>query len=351
MHPSGLVITVNEMRRIPFTGGLGGHGKQDEIRINLTIVNTGLRTFRLEPNKDFAIELGKMYFPQEDPEGRAQKQPFNVFPSTQSRIDLYFKVPSDDTYDPILIFNLEDSEARVLCSPDLEALVEKSNKNLLNTQEAVRLAQFYIDSSRYSEAQKLVERALAADPNNNQLLMQMASIYEGNYDKGAAAEYLERVNPASITSYDEACTLARQAVNLGHYRLAIAVLEPYELINKLDEKSRVVLARAYYYEDDFASSEKILNQLVRDGTKDRLVFFTLGNIKDKLNNTEDAIKFWEKAIELDPDYCEAYFNLGVGYFKQQNIEKAREYWKKVLLLQPDSSILEATEDALKATEY
>jgi tetratricopeptide (TPR) repeat protein len=82
-----------------------------------------------------------------------------------------------------------------------------------------------------------------------------------------------------------------------------------------------------------------------------MVYFTLGNIKDKQNSVDEAIPHWEKAIELDPDYCEAYFNLGVGYYKLDKIEKARDFWQKVLFLRPDSVILRATEDALKATEY
>jgi tetratricopeptide (TPR) repeat protein len=351
LHPGGLVLTVNEFRRSPFTGGLGGQGKQDEIRVNLTLVNTGMVTFRVDPARDFQLELSRRFDIADDPEGRSEKMPFNIFPSTQSRIDLFFRVPAADKLQPLLVFNLQESEVKVLCDPELEALAQRSLTGSISTREAVELARFYVDFGHFSAAEKIVEKALQADSSNNQLWMLMAAVHEANYDNRAAAECLDRVNPSLISTYEEASSLARQALNLGHYSLSIAVLEPYESINKLDEKNQIVLARAYYYEEEYPKAEKILQRLENQNSSEAMVYFTLGNIKDKQNSVDEAIPHWEKAIELDPDYCEAYFNLGVGYYKLDKIEKARDFWQKVLFLRPDSVILRATEDALKATEY
>ncbi len=277
-------------------------------------------------------------------------KPFNVFPSTQSRIDLYFKVPAGDTCEPVLLFVYEESDVRVFCSSELERLAEKAAAQNLSSTDAVRLARFYVDAGRFSAAQGIIEAALQVDSQSNQLWMLMAAVHEGNYDNDAAAECLGRVNPALITSYEEATALARQALNLGHYRLAIAVLEPYELINKLEPDSRVTLARAYYYEEDLPRAERILVQMQRDGVRDRLVPFTLGNIRDRQESLAEAISYWEQALTIDSEYCEAYFNIGVGYYKQNKIDKAREYWQKVLQYRPDSVIQRATQDALASTE-
>jgi tetratricopeptide (TPR) repeat protein len=351
LHPSGLVLTVNEIRRNNFAGGLGGKGKQDEIRLNLTMVNTGVKTYRIDPEKDFFLELGSSYDPQHDPEGRATRLAFNVYPSTQSRVNLYFKVPAEDTQDPILFFKFDDSEVKVYCSSELETLAKRSESQTLSVAEAYRLAQFYVDSGRFSAAKAILEPALQLYPGDNQLLMLMAAVHQGYQDNQSAMECLERVNPAQITTFKDAITLANTAMNLGHYHLAAAVLEPYELINKLEPENRILLARAYYYQDNLDRAERILDGLIRESVQDRMIYFTLGNIKDRQNQLREAIPLWEKAIEVDPDYCEAYFNIGVVYYKQENIQKAREYWQKVLLLRPDSHILRATEDALSATEF
>ncbi len=55
IHPSGMILTVNEINRSPFQSGLGNQVKQDEIRVNLTLVNTGMNTIRVDPAADFSI--------------------------------------------------------------------------------------------------------------------------------------------------------------------------------------------------------------------------------------------------------------------------------------------------------
>ncbi len=280
LHPSGLVLTVNEIRRNNFAGGLGGKGKQDEVRLNLTMVNTGVKTHRVDPQKDFFLELAGSYEPQHDPEGKATRLAFNVYPSTQSRVNLYFKVPAEDTHDPILFFKFDDSEVKVYCSPELEALAKRSESQTLSVAEAYRLSQFYVDSGRYSAAKAILEPALQLYPGDNQLLMLMAAVHQGYYDNQSAIECLERVNPAQITTFKDAISLAKTAMDLGHYHLATAVLEPYELINKLEPENSILLARAYYYQGNLDRAERLLNRLMGESVQDRMLYFTLGNIKD-----------------------------------------------------------------------
>lgn len=351
LHPSGFVVTVNSCTRNQFKSGLGSQGRLDELWINLTLVNTGLKTFSIDPVRDFAIELKNRFNPVVDSDGRAAKTPFNVFPSTQSRLDLYFKVDSDQQTVPVLIFSLEDSSVQIFCDPDLEKLLQKSEENPLSTEEAVRLGQVLIDGGRFSVADKIVRGAVERDPGNTRLLMQMASIEEANFNRESAAFYLQQINTGSISSSEEAFAVAKLAIAMGFYGLAVAVLEPLESLGRLENEQKIMLAKAYYYENNTAAAEKLIEPVVLSGQADASAYFTYANLFDKQGNTEKAIENWQKAIELSPNYAEAHFNLGVGYFKQQKMDKAREYWEKVLLMRPDSDTLRATEEALKATEY
>jgi tetratricopeptide (TPR) repeat protein len=159
------------------------------------------------------------------------------------------------------------------------------------------------------------------------------------------------VNPATIANKDEAVAIAKMAFGLSFYDLAVSVLSPFELVGRLAPEDRLLLARASYYQNDFSTATRILDALIRDGSRDSLVYFTYANLFDRQGDIERAISFWEKAIEIDANHSEAQFNLGVGYYKQQRIDKARSCWQKVLLLQPDSETLRAAEEALRATEY
>jgi tetratricopeptide (TPR) repeat protein len=54
-----------------------------------------------------------------------------------------------------------------------------------------------------------------------------------------------------------------------------------------------------------------------------------------LNKYEDAIKKLEKAIELKPDYSDAYLNLGISLNALDKYEDAIKNFKIALELEPD----------------
>lgn len=351
LHPTGFVLTVNEFNRRPYQAGLGGQARLDEVLINLTMVNTGVQTFNIDPSKDFELELLNTFPASADQEGRATRTAFNVFPTTQSRIDLYFKVDAEQTVVPVLKFRLNESMVKIICDPELEKLLQSSEESVLSAEQATKLGQVLINAGRYSAAEKIVRGSLEREPGNNQLLMQMASIEDANYNRENAASYLQQINPGNITSQPEAIAIARMAVNLGFYSLAIAVLEPFALTSRLETPQKLLLARAYYYENKLSACEQILEPIINSGSADQTAFFTMGNLFDKKSDLPKAIEYWEKAIEIEPAYAEAQFNLGVGYFKLKKIDKARECWERVLLLRPDSETMQAAEEALKATEF
>ncbi|HAE39075.1 MAG TPA: hypothetical protein DCG57_10615 [Candidatus Riflebacteria bacterium] len=349
-HPSGLVMSVNSIARRPFASGLGV-SRQDEIFINMTFVNTGVKTYRVDPLKDFAIDIDTRFDSSLDKENKSTRDAFNVFPATQSRVDLYFKVDSSQSAAPILNFTLEDATVRIICDPELQNLLQKSSESTLRSDEAIRVGRVLVENMRYQLAEDILRRSVAADPTNNRLLMLLASVEDANLNRENAEHYLRMINPATIADQSEAVSVAKMAVTLGFYDLAVSVLAPFEMVGRLTPEERLLLARASYYENDMAAATRILDVLIREGSRDAAVYFTYANLYDRQGDIDKAIEFWEKAIEISPSHTEAHFNLGVGYYKQQRIDRARECWQKTLLLNPDSETLRATEEALRATDY
>ncbi len=46
------------------------------------------------------------------------------------------------------------------------------------------------------------------------------------------------------------------------------------------------------------------------------------------NNSEKELDFYQKAIKADPNYAQAYYNIGNVYFDQKKYQKALEYFTK-----------------------
>ncbi len=52
----------------------------------------------------------------------------------------------------------------------------------------------------------------------------------------------------------------------------------------------------------------------------------------------DAKKSYERAIQLDPHYAEAFNNLGAIYHAEKNYRKAQSYYRKAIKLKPNSPL-------------
>ena len=51
----------------------------------------------------------------------------------------------------------------------------------------------------------------------------------------------------------------------------------------------------------------------------------------------EAIYRWEKAVELDPTYAQAYNDLAIAYEHEGQLEKARKAYEKALELDPNNA--------------
>ena len=79
-------------------------------------------------------------------------------------------------------------------------------------------------------------------------------------------------------------------------------------------------------------------------------YHNLGNVNRNMGKTEEAIKSYEKALEINPNIWQSYQNIGAIYYKAQNREKALEYFEKALVLVPDNEGLKKIVEELKAEE-
>ena len=81
-----------------------------------------------------------------------------------------------------------------------------------------------------------------------------------------------------------------------------------------------------------------------DREKDRELFIAEAKIKNEdavwfaqHNKLDKAILSWETAIDWDPEYVEAYYNLGTAYNQLQDYEKSAQAFEQAIQLKPEYS--------------
>jgi tetratricopeptide (TPR) repeat protein len=63
---------------------------------------------------------------------------------------------------------------------------------------------------------------------------------------------------------------------------------------------------------------------------------------------EDAVRWFQQAIELDPKRAVAYLNLGDAYAKLNRNQEAGQAYQRYLELAPDSKVAPTVREKLKA---
>lgn len=85
------------------------------------------------------------------------------------------------------------------------------------------------------------------------------------------------------------------------------------MTTKIDWQENYDLGKTEFLENNFTTAQVYLLQVVESGHRFADVFNMLGVIYCHQNNYDDAVTFFKKALEINPNYTESCLNLAVCY--------------------------------------
>jgi tetratricopeptide (TPR) repeat protein len=92
------------------------------------------------------------------------------------------------------------------------------------------------------------------------------------------------------------------------------------------------------YEESGLNDLAVLNyeKAIKEDDTTALYFFNLGNVYLKTKDYSKAVAYYNKAIEIDKQYADAYNNIAYSlYLDGRNLDMAEDYIKKALTLKSD----------------
>ncbi len=95
------------------------------------------------------------------------------------------------------------------------------------------------------------------------------------------------------------------------------------------EKSRLLYDKGmdYLYSSQFEEAIEQFDQSIRHDSQNHEAYFYRGCAKYNIFQKEDAVNDYLKTIELNPEYLQAYFNLGLYYRSINDHDMACYYFK------------------------
>lgn len=287
-------------------------------------------------------------------------------------VDTLFYGSEQETYYVLL-------GSRIVSKPIIDSTLAKKYISKINGSLAFNPEILYYSglvSSRIGNSEKrdyFFNRLLKIEESNSDLKLGIAEVYNfdrefekslsilDNIDKDSLNEnlyyfLLKGMNLSNLKEYDEAISsykvILKSDSSYNNYIALTLIGEAFDLQNESDsalyyyelhydyDSENIFLLNNYAYslskigkdlEKALAMSKKTLEQ-----DPDNSAYLdTYGWIHYKLGNTDKAIEYIEKAIDIGGVSAEVYEHLGDIYLEKGNLNSAKIYFEKALDLEKD----------------
>lgn len=269
------------------------------------------------------------------------------------------ELKNDDEY-----FN--DEEFQEILN-DYEQSAKSGQTPLMDADDLVDIAEYYLSEERYDEAQAAIDRAMETDPHSLSVLNYQIheALHAGDIE--AAQQYLdcmmERESPEYIYSHaeillaqdkiDEADTFLRQQLQdispdeYQDYVLDVAnIYTDYGINDKAMEwmmrarqentdDFKELMARTLFGLGKYDDSERLFNELIDRDPFQKRYWNALASTQYMKEDYSGSITSSEYAIAIDPDDPEAVIAKANGLYRLDNYEEALSYYERYSRLYPD----------------
>lgn len=96
--------------------------------------------------------------------------------------------------------------------------------------------------------------------------------------------------------------------------------------------SAINMGTLWYNRRDYARAEQFYRIATESDSSYSLAFFDLGNVLDELKRIPEAITAYRRAIELEPRYADAHYNLALALERNGQRRSALQHWTTYLRL-------------------
>jgi len=189
------------------------------------------------------------------------------------------------------------------------ALVELTEAEKLNPDDPdlqYNLGKAYFRKNHYEIAEKKFVRAIVLKPDFS----------EAKYNLGLTYLQMKR--------WDDAIYQFKQVTEDIFYQN-----QEFALIN---------LGIAYLSKGEYPRALSTLKTAVTNSPRDPIAKVYLGQVYLALNKVEPAIIEFNRALELNKDYANAHYNLGLAYLKNKDNQAAIASFREALRIAPDTEI-------------
>lgn len=102
------------------------------------------------------------------------------------------------------------------------------------------------------------------------------------------------------------------------------------------DKAKIEIGMTLLEKNDLAGAEAALMAVAQSTSANKEVFYNLGEVKFAKGETDEAVKYYERANQIDPNWGKPLFKLGLAKLQKADTQGALELMEKIIQVDPNS---------------
>lgn len=213
----------------------------------------------------------------------------------------------------------------------LELYMELYKMNTTNATVCFELAQIYAAGNQREDALFFAERAATLEPDNKWILMLLASAYRNFDNQQKEIEVFKQLIKIDSLYPDYRFELAISYQQYERFDEALATLNELEAILGVNEIISNQKKEIYLEQGDLDGAVKEIEKLIKTYPKNVEYYGTLAQIYMVNGKEKDALKVYDKMLEIAPDDPRPHLDLAQYYKDQRDFEKSIYHLKKAMV--------------------
>ena len=215
---------------------------------------------------------------------------------------------------------------------------EISNEVIQNDSSSTELNAAYYFNEKLSD----IENAIILNPSSPNVYYKRAIYYKLRKKYSLALEDINRsikLSPdAAIFNFEKADIL----FEFGVFKMDVSKIDEAEIyldhtltLDKSLEEALLLKAEILLFKKDAEGSIRFVNDILKNNNTHANAYFTKGRIYHFMGSNELAISSYQTAIEMDPNFYDAFISLGVLLSEKMD-PKSIDYYNSAIEIFPSS---------------
>jgi tetratricopeptide (TPR) repeat protein len=120
------------------------------------------------------------------------------------------------------------------------------------------------------------------------------------------------------------------------YDAALAVYRKLLEADPSNERATIEIGMTNLEKGDLAAADTTLTEAAQIASASREVFYSLGEVKFAKGETDEAMKWYQRAVDADPNWGKPIFKLGLARLQKADTAGTIEMMEKVIAVDPGS---------------